>query len=221
MPSGSNTNTAFSPGTIQAGLSALIEISVAGEKIGAIQELTTSEARGLERIQEVGTDGIIEVVPIEATKVDLRASRLVFERLRITEAFARAFQHIQAQTVPFRITVKQFNGRPGGAGGEENISTRTTYYENCWFTSMDSSYKSGAYLITENAQIWAERAVNASAFPDTPIFGSNTIHALAKDAASNYPQLDIEKAIDTGAISNGQGGLGGLDDSGTGTLLFP
>lgn len=196
----SNTSTQPNKASIQAGLSTLIKVTIEGENVGAIQTLTTNETRTLERIQEVGTDGIIEIVPVAAAFIDLTVARLVFDRLRLPESFNKAFQHIQSQAAPFDIVVTHLKNYPN-----TSIVNRITTYENCWFTSYDSTYTQGAYLITENASLWAERAWNSGALP-TDYFG----HKLGVDAEGSVTtargfeeQVNIgteEGALDAAAL---------------------
>ena len=225
--------------TIRAGLSSLIEIRVpirsSGdyEIVGAIQQLQVAEARRFERVQELASDGIVEILPISATDIEIRAERLVFDSLRLPEAFARGFQHIQAQVMPFDLQVKQKAGMPTEdsnpphqkdyepevradyftALDEYNAKRmRTTVYNNCWFVDYNTIYKSGAYLIMETAVIWAERAYNTSSIPvengNNFTWGGNgrneKPHVFETDFGK-YPWVVYESAVNEGSQ------LGGLD----------
>lgn len=197
---GSNTSTAANPSKIQAGLSTLIEVSVGDEKVGAIQSLAFSETRTLERIQEVGTDGIVEVVPVAAAFVELTAERLVFERLRLPEAFARGFQHIQSQAIPFDITITHYNNYPNASVADNK--DRKMVYKNCWLQAYGGTYRSGAYLITETATIWAERATTTNAKLTSGMLGGIG-HG---DAMPTHGAVSLEQAISHGDD------LGALDE---------
>jgi hypothetical protein len=83
--------------SISTGLSTQIIIKVGTETIGAVQRLQVTQTRNLERIKEVGLDGILEIVPRQPTEFEARVTRIVFDRLRLPEAFARGFINIKAQ----------------------------------------------------------------------------------------------------------------------------
>ena len=163
---------------IQAGLSTQIVIQVAegGVKytIGAIQKIDIKTSRGLGDVVEVGTDGLIAIIPKEATKFTASITRTVFDFQRLPQALQREFRHIHAQRRPFDIIITDYNpyiganGTPtggdtedsGGGGGtgvsDEGVVTPdsnavTTVLKNCWFSSLSVSYEASNYLITENA----------------------------------------------------------------------
>jgi hypothetical protein len=99
---------------MQAALSTQIVIQAAdalGEMhtVGAIQTLTPTESRSLTRISEVGTDGVLEIVPTSAFTIELSVTRLVFDYRRLPAAFGRGFRHIHAQRIPFDIVVIDYN----------------------------------------------------------------------------------------------------------------
>ncbi len=192
---GNNTNTnVASPSRIQAGLSTLIEVKVGEERVGAIQSLGYSETRTIERIQEVGTDGVIEIVPVAATFYELTAERLVFERLRLPEAFARGFQHIQSQAVPFTIEITHYNNYPIQTDADKD---RRMKYINCWFQAYGGTYRSGAYLITETATIWAERAKTQNTALTAGVMPG--LHTIEERDALVYEQ-EISNRADLGAL---------------------
>ncbi len=199
-----NTNTNVSnPSRIPAGLSTVIEVVVGLEKVVAIQSLAFSETRTVERIQEVGTDGVVEIVPVAAAFIELTAERLVFERLRLPEAFARGFQHIQAQAVAFDITITHYNNYPKTDADNKD---RKMVYKNCWFQAYGGTYRSGAYLITETATIWAERAITTNAALTQGIL-EGIGHPDALDLEDRtQAALDIEQDI------SGGNDLGALDE---------
>jgi len=99
---------------IQAALSTQIVVQAADAKgqmhtVGAIQTLAPTETRPLVRISEVGTDGVLEIVPNAAFTIELAVTRLVFDYRRLPAAFARGFRHIHAQRLPFDIVVLDYN----------------------------------------------------------------------------------------------------------------
>src|SRR5579859_6000339 len=87
---------------ISSGLSTQIAINVEQPDgslvdVGAVKSLTENQSRGLGRITEIGTDGVIEIVPNRATEYTLDLERTVFDALSLAEAFGQAFRNIQAQ----------------------------------------------------------------------------------------------------------------------------
>lgn len=172
-----NTGTQFDGGKSTAatnsGLSTQILIKVDKVYVGALQRLTVNQTRPLERVKEIGTDGVIEIVPNGPTTFELTASRIVFDQVRLPESFARAFRFINSQRIPFDIEVFDLSNvtPPGGVGdlnSTANVNTKATgivtmKYVNCWFTSYSTPYQADTYLITEEATLWCETAhlVNA------------------------------------------------------------
>lgn len=81
---GSNINDGH---RTSSGLSTQIIIKVSNNPVGALQQLSVAQNRPLQRIQEIGTDGVIEIVPNSATTFELTANRIVFDQLRLPESF--------------------------------------------------------------------------------------------------------------------------------------
>lgn len=134
----------------RTGLSTQILILVNGTPVGAVQQFTVNQNRPLKALQEVGTDGIIEIVPNGASTFSLQCNRIVFDGLSLPEAMSRSWIHIQAQRIPFDIvSIDRFSGD----SDEEQI---VTTYHNCWFKSISKSYNSDNYIITENASLDCE-----------------------------------------------------------------
>lgn len=139
------------------GLSTQIIIMVNDNPVGALQSLSVSQRRGLARVRELGTDGVIEIIPNAPTEFDLRASRVVFDQLRLPEAFSRGFRMINAQRIPFTIKVFDIGKTSANAEIKEDTSNIVVMtYEGCWFTSYETPYNVDNYVITETADIWAE-----------------------------------------------------------------
>lgn len=156
----------------QSGLSTQILIQVDGQGVGAVQSMRVQQQRPMTRVTEVGTDGVIELVPNGASTVSLSVSRMVFDKKRITEAFQRGFLNIHAQRIPFDIVVYDFTDAKSNTQPNENPATLdvleafdaatdaegviTTVFENCWFGGMTTNYTSSDYLISEDATIEVE-----------------------------------------------------------------
>ena len=134
----------------KTGLSTQIVIMVNGNPVGAIQSFGEQQNRSIKPINEVGTDGQIELVPQSSTTIKLNIQRVVFDGLSVTEAFSRGFRNIAAQRIPFDIMVFDKS-----AGGTET-SWITTTYHNCWFESLSKTYQTSDYVIMEQASVSAE-----------------------------------------------------------------
>ena len=172
--------------TTRTALSTQIIVMVNNEPVGAIQKFAESQSRSVERITEVGTDGTIEIVPKSAAEFSISVDRIAYDGLSVTEAFSRGFRNIQSQRIPFDIIViDQYTG----TGNDAVITT----YQNCWFTSIDKTYSSDDFIITEGVKIEVENirtlrggeAVSLS----QGVGGSRQIH----------PQMDpVEQLADSG-----------------------
>src|SRR5271157_1655295 len=117
-----NTQSTVKATAPHTGLSTQIVIKVSGVPVGALQNLTVNQARPLERIKEIGTDGCIEIVPSGITTFELTASRIVFDEVRLPEAFLRGFRFINAQRLPFDIEIYDLSAiTPAGTGLGEQV----------------------------------------------------------------------------------------------------
>lgn len=192
--SASGAGVGFHSKRIQAGLSTQIVVSVneGGEKftIGAVQKLDYKSSRGLQRINEVGTDAVIGIVPNKAAEYSLSISRIVFDFQRLPQALQREYRHIHAQRRPFDIVVTDYNAylqtpagpagsdfNPDSAGPDDFSGTGATVdtssdtvgsgfvettFKNCWFTSMNFSYGAADYMITEDAELYCETVFDSA-----------------------------------------------------------
>jgi hypothetical protein len=135
--------------TTKTSLSTQIIVMVNNEPVGAIQQFRESQNRSLKTVQEVGTDGVIEIVPQSANMVSLSITRIYFDGLSLPEAFSRGFRNLQSQRIPFDIVViDQFSG----TGNDAVITT----YHNCWFESISTTYSASDYVITQDASVKCE-----------------------------------------------------------------
>ena len=173
-PTSSNNITGSSPyhdKRIQAGLSTQIVIKAQGNDgawydVGGIQSFQVTETRNINPIQEVGTDGIIQLHPNGASPITILVTRAVFDYQRLTAAFQRSFHHVMSQRFPFDIVVVDYNPYIFGSkkvnfdqtarGTLPGTSQVRTRFVNCWFNNNSYSYTSDQYLISENASIMAE-----------------------------------------------------------------
>ena len=135
---------------IQSGLSTQITIKVGTTTVGAVQSLTIQQNREMHTWEEIGTDGIIEIHPKGAAKIGVQVQRLVFDGLRITEAFARGFINIQSQRIPFNIDI--IDRSDSLEIGDAIVHT----LNNCWFKSYSPTFRAENFLITEQSDITCE-----------------------------------------------------------------
>jgi len=153
-----NTGTNVNAGhRTNSGLSTQIIIKVYNSPVGALQNLSVTQTRGLQRISELGTDGVIEIVPNSATQYELTASRIVFDQLRLPESFSRGFRFIAAQRIPFDIDIIDISGTDPNSPDDDGNKVVMTY-KNCWFTRYETPYAADNYIITESATMWCETA---------------------------------------------------------------
>jgi hypothetical protein len=152
---------------IQSGLSTQIIVKVQGYNgdwytVGAIKRFQVSESRNLVNVQEVGTEGIVQIHPQGAQPIELTVERLVFDYQRLTAALQRGFGHITNQRFPFDIVVLDYNpysfagaeAREGSRGAPSSVVQ--TRFVNCWFKSLGYSYEAENYQISESANLSCE-----------------------------------------------------------------
>lgn len=135
---------------INSGLSTQITIKVNNTTVGAIQRLSITQNRDLHRWEEIGTDGIVEIHPKGAAKIDLSVDRIVFDGMRLPEAFARGFINLQSQRVPFDIHV--IDSTEVKFTGDAIVHV----FNNCWFRQYNPQFRSESFIISETAQLWCE-----------------------------------------------------------------
>lgn len=136
---------------INSQLSTQIIIKVDDVSVGAIQQLQVNQNKNMVYEEEIGTDGIIEIHPQGAAKIDLTVQRIAFDKLRITESFARGFINIQAQRIPFNIQVMDLTD---SIVNSKNVVVHE--FHNCWFKVYNSTLTVNNYLIMENVNIACE-----------------------------------------------------------------
>ncbi|MFA5048986.1 MAG: hypothetical protein WC516_08235 [Patescibacteria group bacterium] len=135
---------------INSGLSTQIVIKVGSTTVGAIQALTINQNRELCVWEEIGTEGIIEIHPKNATKIEISIQRIVFDELRVLESFARGFINLQAQRVPFDIHIIDMSTANDVSNALSHIC------HNCWFKQYSTPYNANNFLITESANLVCE-----------------------------------------------------------------
>lgn len=168
---------------ISTGLSTQIVIKVGSDTVGAVQTLNVNQTRNLIRVVEIGLDGTLEIVPQQRAEVTINVTRVVFDRLRLSEAFARGFVNIKSQRLPFDVLIIDRT-----LGSDNNAVTHT--YTNCWFQNYTTPYNADNYIISETGVIWAEDVSSR--------FGSSA-NVAQGGARDMKPQIEpIERAADRG-----------------------
>ena len=196
-------------GRTTTGLSTQIIIKVNQVAVGALQNLGVTQTRPLQRINEIGTDGNIEIVPSGSTTYDLAATRIVFDQLRLPEAFSRTFRFIGAQRIPFDIEIFDIGEAASdldvGAADSTSDGVVVMKYVNCWFQNYATPYTADNYIISETATIWAETALVSS--------GANPPPNL-RTLIAQTDSVGIESTVNEG------GRRGGVDASGIINAVF-
>jgi hypothetical protein len=137
----------------QSGLSTLITVRVRGTSIGAIQELRIDQNRDMQVWEEIGTDGVVEIHPKGAAKITFSVTRIVFDQLRLPEAFVRGFLNLQAQRIPFDVEIVDTF-----AGDAMLASVHTL--KGCWFRRYSTPYRAENFLVSETAELTCERIIS-------------------------------------------------------------
>ena len=195
-------------GRTSTGLSTQIIIKVNNQAVGALQNLTVNQARPLIRVNEIGTDGNVEIVPQSSPTYELSVTRVVFDQMRLPEAFSRSFRFIGAQRIPFDIEIFDINNADQqNAAVDANSSGIVVHkYVNCWFTNYSTPYTSDNYLISETGTLWAETGFVSSG--GTPPPNLRGLDAQTDNTAG------IERAVNSGDRR------GGVDASGIINAVF-
>lgn len=143
---GSNrTGTAISP---------MVVIRVGINPIGAIQELSITERRTVNTVDEVGTDGHIDSVPTKSTDISGSCRRVRYDRLRIAEAFSRGFVHAKSQRVPFDIDIyDKWNG--------DNENMIVTTIKNVWITDLSYKFSADNWIVVDDMN-WVAEDISSS-----------------------------------------------------------
>jgi hypothetical protein len=154
-------------GTIKTGLSTQIIVKVKEKIVGAIQTVTINQTRDMNKVKELGTDGIIEIHPNKATEYSIEVTRIVFDKQRMTEAFGRGYINIKSQMVPFDIEIIDSTG---GTSDSDQITHKLI---NCWFSNYRPSYGADAFVISEQATIVCEDIISVLGNSDKNAAGLN------------------------------------------------
>lgn len=170
---------------INSGLSTQITIKVDSTTVGAIQRLSITQNRDLHRWEEIGTEGVVEIHPKGAAKIDIAVDRIVFDGMRLPEAFARGFINLQSQRVPFDIHI--IDRTEIKYTGDAVVHV----FNNCWFRQYNPQFRADNFIVSEAAQIWCEY-VTTTRNSISAVFGGYR--------GIRYEHDTIERATDTKGI---------------------
>lgn len=183
---GSVISGAGGSNTTQTAISTNIVISVGPNTIGAIQTLSIDESREIRMIDEVGTDGHVDSVPVRSTNITGSCDRIRFNKMRVAEAFSRSFVHVKAQRFPFDIVIID------NWNGSDNNALITTI-KNVWIKGISYSYAANDWIITDRLTFEAETIGTTLANGPSATGGVQNI-----PLAILSPTSDIEQAADIG-----------------------
>lgn len=219
--------------SISTSLSTQILVKVNNTPVGAIQTLSLDERRGLKEVTEIGTDGIIEIVPSSAATFGISVDSIAMDRKRLPEMFNMGFISVKSQRKPFTIHVFDFanvddsryrlsdsninvnpNNTPYADGFDINLQSEAaafvlvTEITGCWWESLSTKFSTSDYIISLSGQIKSE---NINYYFANPASGTRTAGIVDPQAIS---RLDaVELASDTGLF----GRRGSLDARGLGS----
>jgi hypothetical protein len=179
---------------ISSGLSTNIIIKVGKTTVGAIKSLSISQDRDINVFEEIGTDGIVETCPKGAAKVSVEVERIVFDNLRLPEAFSRGFINIQAQRIPFDIEIIDTSN----SENEENHTI--SIIRGCWFRRYNPIYTIDNFIISERATIQGEYITTQQGGHST-VFGGNREIAFDFDTIERSTDVNGRKGrVDSAGI---------------------
>jgi hypothetical protein len=194
------------------GLSTQILIKTGeGTPVGAIQTLNIREQSTTTQIYEVGTDGSIDSVRSGPVKISGSCKRIVFDKMRLLEAFGRGYMHIKSMAYPVDIWVYD---RQASNPNDWVVDI----LKNVWFNGLTTDYSSDNYILSQSAEWSAEDissiliGTNGPAAKGGRRGESILYNSGLTDVATN---TEIERATDAG-MANRRGALdvSGLIDLG-------
>jgi hypothetical protein len=158
-----------------------IDVFSNGHRVGFIQSASPSESRNINKIMELGTEGIVQSVPSNTNGGSLSVNRIaiynssLFNALGMTKTgqflnlsdnnsnrnvlsgdkyktFSNVFKTLKDQRVPLEIQIKTKMPALNSVEGAGNRFLVDTYVD-CWLSSYSKSIASGTITITETANI--------------------------------------------------------------------
>lgn len=114
--------------------------------IGAVKSIRIDEGRQLARTTEVGTDGIIDIVPSGSATVTGSCEITRFNGKRAAEALGRGFIHLKSQRMPFDIVIHDIfrDSNPNGS------AVVVTTIKNVWLNKIGYNYASDNFVIVDS-----------------------------------------------------------------------
>lgn len=198
-PTPLNTNSIISgpQGQDRTGvaLSTFIVIKVAGNAVGAIQNLSVNEQRTITMIDELSTDGHIDSAPTRSTNISGDCRRIRYDLMRIGPAFSRDFLHVSSQRLPFDIVI--YDQWANNGSGSNIITT----IENVWIESIGYNYQADNWIIIDEMRWQAER-INSTLNGGLAATSGSRGFTLQTDS--------IEQLTDQGLNGPGALGIGGI-----------
>jgi hypothetical protein len=148
-----------------------INVKSNGMRVGFIQSLTPSENRDIVKVQELGTEGVVQSVPQNTDGGQLQVERLavynadLFNSLGLTDSGkftnrsgstsgttgSNPFKTLKHQRVPLEIVVETTlpPNSHDGSGGEKYKET----YVDCWLSSYQKTVSADQITVSEQATI--------------------------------------------------------------------
>lgn len=135
-----------------------IEIWANGMKVGFIQSASPSESRNIVKVQELGTEGVVQAVPGNTNGGQLSISRLalynsnIFSALGLTSTGqhnGNPIKTLKEQRVPIEIKMK--TRKPIDYAGTDGWYEEA--YVDCWLASYSKTVASSTITITEQATV--------------------------------------------------------------------
>lgn len=180
--------------------------------VGAVQSLRVGQSGSIKMIQEVGTDGNIDSCRSSAVKISGSCTRIRFDKMRMFEAFGKGVLNLKSLAYPVDIWIYDRQA-------SNNNDWIVDILKNVWFNSLNITYSTGDYVLSEEAGFDAEDISSILVGTQGPAAtggrrGSSILYdtGLSDGTTGAYT---VERATDAG-VSNRRGALdiSGLIDLG-------
>lgn len=132
-----------------------IDILSNGVTVGMIQSFTITENRDINKLQEIGTEGVVQAVPGNTKGGSLNVNRMALYGSNLWDAVGlvgvkntdntiQIFQTLKNQRVPFEIQIKT---------PRSNTDFYYETYIDCWLSSYSKTFAVGTITVAEQATI--------------------------------------------------------------------
>lgn len=142
-----------------------INFLVNGVAIGAVKKLDVKEQRKLRAVDEVGTDGHVDLLPVSSTDITGGCTRTRFDGQRIAEAFLRGFVHVKSQRLPFDIEIQD-----SFKGDADSGSMIVTTIRNVWISNISYTYSADDFVIVDDMS-WEAETIDSVLSGGGPVVG--------------------------------------------------